>query len=60
MIACPGCGKTDKLVITIRYITYWNKNMRHAVKCKCGWSGPEGKTEEEAIKLWDKRYGDTK
>lgn len=60
MKPCPGCGKTDNLLLRVIHITYWNDSKKHFVKCKCGWTGPDKKTQEEAIKAWDKRYGNNK
>jgi|MudIll2142460700_1097286.scaffolds.fasta_scaffold02644_9 hypothetical protein len=56
MNSCPGCGKEENLRLCVVHITFWNNSNRYFVKCKCGWIGPEKKTEEDAVEAWNKRY----
>ena len=53
-IFCPFCGKTEKIYIS-RYQSegHWVST----VGCSgCNATGPVGKTEAEAVVLWNERY----
>jgi len=56
-IECPGCGKVDKVKLSVRVITFWNSNMRFSVICdRCNWRGPERKTADDGVRAWNDRY----
>lgn len=56
---CPGCGKTDRIRMVIRTITYWNRHQKFRIWCeRCRWEGPESNDGVTATARWNKRtYG---
>lgn len=50
-IPCPFCSECRGLVVVCAY----PDDEGYFVLCKCGANGPLGKTEEEAIELWNRR-----
>ena len=63
MKPCPECGTTHEdhdegsplLSVTDPWVVPYKDSYRG--RCSvCGWLGPEGLTEEEAIDKWNQRF----
>jgi hypothetical protein len=52
---CPFCKEKEALGISEYFATAFKRNRFCVVCYTCGARGPEGKTEKEALKAWEKR-----
>lgn len=50
---CPHCGRTEGFQVKTVWKTY------KFVACKCKAAGPVAKDEDEAVRLWNERVGET-